>query len=429
MAEGGTETVAVPREELSDLPEPWPTNNSNGQVASEPIESLHSLTILNSSAQNLDQPEPPVAEPADPAIVVPKGGQPQTCPLCKKLLLGGGKVVRKHLRRVHRANVVSARPGPPRPRRNSSGALLKRRGEPFIYNSSSAVSHKSVRESLTELLKEQTGEDMNGNTVLPEEWIGHTVRGVIHSKFSHGYFVTITVGSEKLSGILYHPPEAGVQGTSALRLLKDGQGTDRDSGEKELKRQKKTHVAPVLNGGGRSGYDPKAAEVAGNNEEMRMDTDGGREVGGGKGKNEGRMGTAEQEGEGERDDDDEEFDDDDMNMIDEDDDAEDEALHHMDPLSAESAEAGRRRPLVLMSPPPKPKRTSFNFYYTEWRTRLKAKHPHSPEADISKMIGEQWRKLTPEEKQPYVGLWKQDRDRWQAEQLAYNAYRLQLAFS
>lgn len=40
----------------------------------------------------------------------------------------------------------------------------------------------------------------------PAQSIGHVERGRIEGKFDQGYLVTVTVGSEKLQGVLYHVP-------------------------------------------------------------------------------------------------------------------------------------------------------------------------------------------------------------------------------
>ncbi|GLJ13261.1 hypothetical protein SUGI_0209200 [Cryptomeria japonica] len=40
----------------------------------------------------------------------------------------------------------------------------------------------------------------------PASFLGHPVTGVIYGKFEHGYLVTVVVGSEKLSGVLYQVP-------------------------------------------------------------------------------------------------------------------------------------------------------------------------------------------------------------------------------
>ncbi|XP_057812685.2 high mobility group B protein 15 [Cryptomeria japonica] len=42
--------------------------------------------------------------------------------------------------------------------------------------------------------------------VSPASSVGHPVTGVIDGKFEHGYLVTVVVGSEKLSGVLYQVP-------------------------------------------------------------------------------------------------------------------------------------------------------------------------------------------------------------------------------
>ena len=40
----------------------------------------------------------------------------------------------------------------------------------------------------------------------PAQQIGVTVRSTIEGKFEHGYLVSVTVGTEKMRGVLYHVP-------------------------------------------------------------------------------------------------------------------------------------------------------------------------------------------------------------------------------
>ncbi|KAH7437910.1 hypothetical protein KP509_05G094900 [Ceratopteris richardii] len=50
---------------------------------------------------------------------------------------------------------------------------------------------------------EDTSQNHEADLTVP---VGHAVSGVIDGKFERGYLVTVTVGTEKLSGILYHLP-------------------------------------------------------------------------------------------------------------------------------------------------------------------------------------------------------------------------------
>ncbi|KAG6475803.1 hypothetical protein ZIOFF_065032 [Zingiber officinale] len=72
----------------------------------------------------------------------------------------------------------------------ASSVASRRSLEPLkIYSEAQAASGKRRRNS-----------GLSSPTYTP-------VIGVIDGKFEHGYFVTVTVGSEKLKGVLYHIPE------------------------------------------------------------------------------------------------------------------------------------------------------------------------------------------------------------------------------
>ncbi|GBG64942.1 hypothetical protein CBR_g48690 [Chara braunii] len=64
---------------------------------------------------------------------------------------------------------------------------------------------------------------------------------------------------------------------------------------------------------------------------------------------------------------------------------------------------------------PKPNKTGYNFFFGEWRPKLKEMHPEKSEKDISRMIGELWNKTTDEGKIPYQALGHQDKERYERE--------------
>ena len=49
--------------------------------------------------------------------------------------------------------------------------------------------------------------------------------------------------------------------------------------------------------------------------------------------------------------------------------------------------------------PPKQNRTGYNFFFGEWRAKLKAQHPHEADREISRMIGQRWAAMGLEERQ------------------------------
>ncbi|KAF3796853.1 High mobility group B protein 15 [Nymphaea thermarum] len=79
----------------------------------------------------------------------------------------------------------------------------------------------------------------------------HTVKGVIDGKFEYGYLVTVSIGSEKLRGVLYHSP---VDMESAHSYQINGASTshtDQHHGRKRNRSRTKDPTRPKLK---RSGY-------------------------------------------------------------------------------------------------------------------------------------------------------------------------------
>ena len=160
--------------------------------------------------------------------------------------------------------------------------------------------------------------------------VGQKVSGVIHSKSSHGYFVTVTLGGEQMHGILYHPPTTTPVSLPGRR--------DTAAGEE-----------------GGEGYG--AADVA-QNQHADGPYGGGDPFGLPGGQAGSRMKKKRRRW-----------------------------LQH----SVELAAAG------LM--PPKQNRTGYNFFFGEWRAKLKAQHPHEADREISRMIGQRWTSMGLEERQ------------------------------
>ncbi|XP_072981245.1 high mobility group B protein 15-like isoform X3 [Typha angustifolia] len=77
------------------------------------------------------------------------------------------------------------------------------------------------------------------------------VVGVIDGKFEHGYFVTVTVGSAKLRGVLYHSPEQTAQLPRYSGIADNSNATiaRRRRRRKKLSKRDPTHPKP-----NRSGY-------------------------------------------------------------------------------------------------------------------------------------------------------------------------------
>lgn len=60
-------------------------------------------------------------------------------------------------------------------------------------------------------------------------------------------------------------------------------------------------------------------------------------------------------------------------------------------------------------------KTSYMFWSQEERPKLKEEHPHYTFADIARVLGQRWKELSEEEKQPYIDLSNTDRDRFVTE--------------
>ncbi|KAJ8561316.1 hypothetical protein K7X08_027506 [Anisodus acutangulus] len=67
---------------------------------------------------------------------------------------------------------------------------------------------------------------------------------------------------------------------------------------------------------------------------------------------------------------------------------------------------------------PKPNRSGYNFFFAEKHSKLKSLYPHR-EREFTKMIGESWNNLSPEEKTVYKNYGVQDKERYQKELKEY----------
>lgn len=68
---------------------------------------------------------------------------------------------------------------------------------------------------------------------------------------------------------------------------------------------------------------------------------------------------------------------------------------------------------------PKGPSASFMFYTNAQRSAVRAAHPQLSVTDVTRFIGEAWRKMTPEEKAPYEELARQDRSRYAREKAEF----------
>ncbi|XP_059286474.1 high mobility group B protein 9 [Lycium ferocissimum] len=67
---------------------------------------------------------------------------------------------------------------------------------------------------------------------------------------------------------------------------------------------------------------------------------------------------------------------------------------------------------------PKPNRSGYNFYFAEKHAMLKSLYPNK-EREFTKMIGESWNNLSPEEKTVYQNIGVKDKERYQKELKEY----------
>ncbi|XP_015942260.1 high mobility group B protein 15 [Arachis duranensis] len=86
---------------------------------------------------------------------------------------------------------------------------------------------------------------------------GSQVIGVIDGKFESGYLVTVTIGSEKLKGVLYQAPQKPGLSTSHHGVLANNSGASAPLGVRRRRRRKKSEIKrrdPAHPKPNRSGY-------------------------------------------------------------------------------------------------------------------------------------------------------------------------------
>ncbi|KAF8402100.1 hypothetical protein HHK36_013052 [Tetracentron sinense] len=114
-----------------------------------------------------------------------------------------------------------------------------------------------VQAATTQKRRKSTGEFFPGAS--PSSSVGSPVIGVIDGKFESGYLVTVTVGTEKLRGVLYHSPEyppsqvpqySGIVGNNSTKDPA-AMGVQRRRRRKKSEMRKRDPAHPKPN---RSGY-------------------------------------------------------------------------------------------------------------------------------------------------------------------------------
>ena len=71
-------------------------------------------------------------------------------------------------------------------------------------------------------------------------------------------------------------------------------------------------------------------------------------------------------------------------------------------------------------PGPKKPRTAYILYNTEKRQEVITKHPNLKNPEIVKMLAEMWRSLTPKQKEPFLKMAEEDKQRYAKELAAFS---------
>ncbi|KAI7816691.1 high mobility group box domain-containing protein [Gamsiella multidivaricata] len=78
-------------------------------------------------------------------------------------------------------------------------------------------------------------------------------------------------------------------------------------------------------------------------------------------------------------------------------------------------------PMIKDKNCPKRPRNSYIFFTLMKRDDIKKKHPEFKPTEITKMLGEEWQKLSESEKESYGSMAENDKKRYQSEMEAYDA--------
>lgn len=89
------------------------------------------------------------------------------------------------------------------------------------------------------------------------------------------------------------------------------------------------------------------------------------------------------------------------------------------------AAAPRRRTTRRKKDPNAPKRalSAYMFFANENRDIIKSENPDVSFAQVGRLLGEKWKSLTAEDKQPYEAKAEADKKRYESEKELYNATR------
>lgn len=129
---------------------------------------------------------------------------------------------------------LDQRVGPCPLQASTTPALPQGLVEPVFPVSEAQAASQKRRRSTSERLP-------SGASVPPS--MGLPVIGVIDGKFEYGYLVTVTVGNEKLQGVLYHTPEYPVTQVPQYSGIANNIGNETAmSGSRRRRRRKKSEM-------------------------------------------------------------------------------------------------------------------------------------------------------------------------------------------
>ncbi|XP_074587946.1 high mobility group B protein 15-like isoform X2 [Curcuma longa] len=143
-------------------------------------------------------------------------------------------------------------------------SLLRNYEQVYFFRSSASMNMSSATSGLTERSLEEIEPSSETQAIsqkrrrknsLASSSPYQKVVGVIDGKFEQGYFVTVTIGAEKLKGVLYHiPRQTDMQVTKHAEVVDNSNLESRNGGrarKKKLSKSNPNHPKPKPN---KSGY-------------------------------------------------------------------------------------------------------------------------------------------------------------------------------
>ena len=98
-----------------------------------------------------------------------------------------------------------------------------------------------------------------------------------------------------------------------------------------------------------------------------------------------------------------------------------EMLHYSPPVTATKTKEGKRKRAKKAVDAPKGASSSYIIFGSVARQKILQESPNLPITEVSKIIGAQWRVISPEEKAKYEALSTADKERYQREMQQYRA--------